>query len=261
MKQTDIFHTVGTRATAHICERLANSKDPNRVSPFKDWKEVELYDFVKDAVDGKIVSYDIKDNNINLRCDPETEKIFKNKKWPSIVFPFGSFYYEEKDSAAKNDLFFDVTQDRVYGFALLNVHSADIDLQIGDHEHFLIRYNENTGNTDIGWRIRMNYIQRIFQPMGFAVQQNGGYLHMRYRKRELTTQANDVVQEALRGLASTTHLNITFENSPELVDKAVDAYQSGITNVHHHIDPPKPRTGKHRGSLIDLGDISFDDTK
>ena len=119
-----------------------------------------------------------------------------------------------------------------------------------EQSHLLIRYNENIANTRHGWRDRMEYISRIFGEMGFECETRGGYLHMSHPNPGDSEAMKPLLGEAFRGLASTTHLNLTFEDFPKTLDMAVEAFNSGVTNVYGYIeDQPEIKRQKRLWAL------------
>jgi len=247
MRQIEIYNPhdiLKYRTGNHIVQRLRDSLDPDRIVKIPEWKEIDLYDYVKDVLGGKVYDESIRDNMIYLRPQDEhmTTKLAKSKKRKSLGYKVNhpaldvlhEFYHDSAhEGAAKNDLFLDITKNRVYGFIILNVHSADIDIKVpkySDPGHFIIRYNENVSNTKIGWQVRCEYISRIFNNMGFDSEISGGYVHLE-KNPESVEGLEDSIAKAMRGLVSTTHLNLAFEIFPEKLDDAVKNFNDGTTNI------------------------------
>lgn len=246
-----IFSIVGERASGHIIDRLIRLSDPNHVVTIPGWNEIDLYDFIKSALTKDVFSTHINSGYFHFR-DESGESLKKvEKKYDAdkrlFIEDFNNpiaravlgFYLKNKDTAAPNDLFLELSKNRAYGFILLNVHSADIDVKLGEtseNSHFIIRYNENVGNTQSGWKKRLEYITQIYEGQGFESEQKGGYLHMHYPSLPSGKAANHIINEAMRGLVSTTHLNLSFEEFPHTLDEAVQVFNSGITNVYDHIE-------------------------
>jgi len=244
----------GRRTLMHITERLFRGIDPDYEMQHPSWKEVNLYDFVSAAMHGQTFSTKVHKSTLSFK-DAEDKSLTKAKakiEAGQAIAPEDlenpvaravmDFYLKGDAGAEPNDLFLKLEKNRAYGFVILNIHSADIDVQTNKYlrrGHFLIRYNENVSNTQIGWQKRLDYITSIFQKQGFDVKRAGGYLHMHHTAMPRSSESSEsdaVINEALRGLVSTTHLNITFEEFPETLDAAVEAFNKGTTNVYQHIE-------------------------
>jgi hypothetical protein len=248
----NVFSAIGYRARDHIINRLCCIDDADSIVKYPGWKEIDLYNFVKSAINGDVFvmhtgqAPDISSFSI---FDP-TEKSYESALAKSLadekyhVEDFNNaplrtilnFYIKNHDSAEPNDLFLNLEGDRAYGFYVLNVHAADIDVnmsKVAKDNHLMIRYNENTYS---GWETRMQYISNIFSHMGFNTNIRGGYLHMIHPKPGDEKAMEPLLTEAIRGLVSTTHLNLTFGYAPESLDDAIIAFNRGTTNVHDYLE-------------------------
>ena len=245
-----IFRYVGNRAERHIIRRLERAFDNGWKVDSSKWKEIDLYDFVKEAAKGNAFVTHVEKSNIAI-IDPSEKSYIqatikslinqpyklKDFEHNAVVHTILDFYIHNEEAAEPNDLFLKVEgKDRAYGFHLLNVHTADIDIKMSKNErnnHLMIRYNENASG---GWETRIEYISQIFQGMGFRTEHRNGYLHMNHPKPGDKAKMTPLVQEAIRGLVSTTHLNLTFDYASETLDEAVTAFQSGKTDIYDYLE-------------------------
>ena len=251
MKPKKNHAALDRRIWVHISQRKEALSDPDRAVHTPEWEEVNLIEYLRNAKKDRVYSKRINGNWLLFRPRDQqmseefakAREILRLSKYEishPLMRAVHEFYQDTThDSAALNDLFLDITRDRLYGFIILNLHSADIDIKAPDTDkpvYFVIRYNENTQSTaELGWQTRCQYISRIFGDMGFESDIRGGYVHLAYNKPEADEELQDVVANAMRGLVSTTHLNIVFDRYPETLDKAVKAFRSGTTDIFSYL--------------------------
>ena len=168
------------RPRTRLCRR--GKKDESYISTFKDWKEIDVreYTTTMDQSSEEFIQTKEKGHKLILR-NKKTAEEKDEEKDSKIKRTFGPFwresnikqviveeldniiaktimehYQKDSDSAAKNELYLQEQDDRVFGFYILNMHTADIDINMGNkakENHLMIRYNENTLQ---GWEKRMD---------------------------------------------------------------------------------------------------------
>lgn len=241
------------RISIHRRDELTRKTKPERKSPFKDWKEISLLEFTKEYEDPKSKEFFHKINIDLQKIIIQDKNGKKDHDLPEAIKPIMEFYFREQDVSEPNELYLHSEGSRIYGFYLLNMHTADIDFNLSDKEEenrLMVRYNENTS---AGWEERMDYISQIFQHIGYETKQRAGYLHMKHDKPGSKEEAINKIRETTRALVSTTHLNLTFEYAPEFVDEAVKAFKDGVTDIYHYLeemDIVKAKRDEYRSQIM-----------